>query len=509
MKNFLLSKSGKILMAILGGVAIAGVTVAVIFGFHQGFRTILVEETLGTVTVANEETGILAAYEGMHLESGDEVTVGEESRLTMRLDMDKYVTADANTHFWVEASGDGERKSNMRTYIYMDSGSILNRLDEKLEKDETYEVQTPNSTISVRGTTFRVTVYEDEVSQNYTHIECLSGVVKVDLKTEDGKLTGETKNVEAGESATVLSDDKVSEFVEVIQSKDEETNTNVTEVKIEDITEHVEGEWTVIKEATCEEKGITVLSCAECEMILEEKEIPMLEHSYEEKTISETAGCVTTITKFNVCSLCQAEVQLGKTQTQNHIYEEKEVSETVGCVTTTTVYKACSKCQKEDGNKSTGETINHSFGEWTTEIEASCSAEGVLISVCTVCGEQQTQSIAKLEHVADPEAIIWEIVKSPTCQEMGTQRKPCKNCDGYIYREISGSHTFSYTANGHDLSGVNYNYLDGYQICDVTTTCNICGTSDVETHNLKVDNITNSDGTTGTRLKCYTCGITW
>ncbi len=205
---FLKTTAGKVIT--VGGVsAVAiGITAAILMQ-GEGFRSISVQELAGTVSIVGEQNNG-QAYVGEHLYSGDDVTVGDASELTMCMDNDKYVYADSNTHFLLEASAANE---DSRIKIYLDAGSELNVLQSQLGANDTYEVDTPNSTMSVRGTTFRVTVYTASDGMTYTLTEVTEGTVKVRLKTKDGKYNGVDQDFTAGQSALIRGNDVFSEFV--------------------------------------------------------------------------------------------------------------------------------------------------------------------------------------------------------------------------------------------------------------------------------------------------------
>nr|MCR4991147.1 hypothetical protein [Lachnospiraceae bacterium] len=109
-----------------------------------------------------------------------------------------------------QASG---AKEDSLIKIYLDAGSELNVLQSKLGPNDTYEVDTPNSTMAVRGTTFRVTVYTAEDGMVYTLLEVTDGVVNVRLKTKDGSYNGVSRDFGAGESALIRGNFDFSEFV--------------------------------------------------------------------------------------------------------------------------------------------------------------------------------------------------------------------------------------------------------------------------------------------------------
>lgn len=166
MKSFLSSTKGKIISAAVTAGLVSSVITAIIF-ISLGYRTIAVKAFNGVTQIVNgnkENT----AYEGLHLKSGDDVSVKEESDLTLSLDEDKFVYAEPNTHFWIEAAG---KVNDTKTKIHMDEGSNLFRIDNKLNDDEYFDVETPNSTMSVRGTVFRVVCYIDENGETITVLE--------------------------------------------------------------------------------------------------------------------------------------------------------------------------------------------------------------------------------------------------------------------------------------------------------------------------------------------------
>ncbi|MCR5800306.1 MAG: FecR family protein [Lachnospiraceae bacterium] len=199
---------GKIMAGAGGTVVAVGIGVAVLLQ-GGGYRSIAVEQVDGTVNVVGERNNGLA-YKGEHLYSGDDVTVMDASELIMCIDSDKYVCADANTHFKLEAS---DKSEDSRIKIYLDAGSELNELQSKLDAGETYEVDTPNSTMSVRGTSFRVTVYKASDGLIYTLTEVTSGEVLVRLKTTDGSYNGTEKLFTPGQSALIRGNSEFSEFV--------------------------------------------------------------------------------------------------------------------------------------------------------------------------------------------------------------------------------------------------------------------------------------------------------
>lgn len=194
-------------------------------------RLILVEELNGSTHVTNE-TGITDAYVGQNLVSGDDVEVESESDMTLLIDSDKHLFADAGTHFSLEATG---CKGNTQTKINLFEGSVLSGIDNKLKEDETYEVTTPNATMAVRGTVFLVKVEESLEGGFITALEVAEGSVEVST-VEDGKTI--TEVVDAGNSGT-FTGSAPSEIATTVEEETHSSDNKEQENNIELI--HVTG----------------------------------------------------------------------------------------------------------------------------------------------------------------------------------------------------------------------------------------------------------------------------
>ena len=207
-KDFWGTKKGKI-VTLSSGAAVAAVGIAVAIAIQgAGFRSIVVDQANGQVNVSGEKNNG-PAYQGEKLFTGDQVAVGASSNMVMCMDLDKYVYADANTNFGIESSS---TRDDSRMKLYLTAGSELNELRSKLGPNDSYEVDTPNSTMAVRGTTFRCTVYYED-GLVYTLLEVKEGAVHVRLKTSDGTYNGVEHTFYAGESALIRGNSDFSEFV--------------------------------------------------------------------------------------------------------------------------------------------------------------------------------------------------------------------------------------------------------------------------------------------------------
>lgn len=145
----------------------------------------------------------------MLLQSGDTVNV-DTGTMTLRLDEDKYVYAEENTEFSIEAAGNSKEG---RTTIELKKGAIVNEIRQKLGEGSSYEVNTPNATMSVRGTTFRVEVTYDQNGTCYTRITVTDGKVVTRLKYEDGSVAEEEVAVEKDGEVIIYRDSTTTDYV--------------------------------------------------------------------------------------------------------------------------------------------------------------------------------------------------------------------------------------------------------------------------------------------------------
>ncbi len=178
---------------------------------EESYRNITVMSMEGSATVERASAGLLDAYVDMRLESGDQVSVGEGSNLVLDLDSDKYILVESGAKISLEASGDSQ---DSRTVIHLASGAVVNQLTTKLTEDSSYEVTTPNSTMAVRGTVFRVVVEFDAEGVSHTCLTVLDGSVGTRLIFPDGSVQDESeeKIFTAGNQVGIHGDEMIFEY---------------------------------------------------------------------------------------------------------------------------------------------------------------------------------------------------------------------------------------------------------------------------------------------------------
>ena len=193
-------------------------TVAVMMAFvliagcskEEAYRQIKVYEIDGSATVTREGTGEVEPYVNMMLQNKDKAETATASYVQLQLDGDKYVLMEPSTKIELEATGDSV---DSKTKISLTQGAIVNKIEKALSEDSTYEVTTPNSTMAVRGTTFRVEVDYDENGESYTALEVCEGKVECRLIAPDGTVSKEPVLVEAGERVKIRGTSEISEYL--------------------------------------------------------------------------------------------------------------------------------------------------------------------------------------------------------------------------------------------------------------------------------------------------------
>lgn len=488
-KGLLKTTKGK---AVLGGgtVAVVGTVVAAAILLNdQAYRTVAVQEVNGTSIIQNEKQESSNAYVGMHLNSGDDVTVQAASDLTLLLDMDKYVYAEENTHFWLEAEGDSETS---KTRIHLDQGAELNRLNTALTEGEEYEVDTPNSVMAVRGTVFRVCVYYDSDGIAWAKLEVYDGNVEVSLMTLEGEFNGESEVFGPGEAALIRASSDFSEFVvddngnvkwpidyeeipqatalklaEFIDDGDELCIDKELLMDYTELEEH-KTEEIIVEDATCSKEGQKEVRCIICNEVIETITIPKLPHEVpDEWEVVEEPDCENTGLEQKVCSVCGEIIENREINALGHTAGEFVVTAAATC---TEVGQRVQRCTVCNGilRRETIAALGHVTGDWQTISEADCTDDGQRVKVCTRCGATvETDNTAAYGHSYGG----WTVTSAATCTTDGSQSRTCSRC--------GDTDTSTIAATGHS-------YVTGEIVeatCttpgSTTRTCTICGHEEI------------------------------
>lgn len=209
-----MEKSNKkpiILIAVIAALVVILALVLWLINKEETYRIVKIYEIDGTATVNRQNTGEIEIYPNMVLASGDEVWL-KEGLMTLKLDEDKFVYVEENTRFKLETAGSA---ADSKTSIELIEGAIVNEIRNPLSEDASYEVHTQNSSMSVRGTTFRVSIYYDEDGTMFTKVSVFEGKVETQLVFKDGT-KADPRMVEFGKETIIFEDDTNTDYLEGI-----------------------------------------------------------------------------------------------------------------------------------------------------------------------------------------------------------------------------------------------------------------------------------------------------
>ena len=270
---------------------------------------------------------------------------------------------------------------------------------------------------------------------------------------------------------------------------------------------HSWGDWTIVQDSTCTETGSKKRTCSVCNET-EEETIGKKDHNYT-GTVTEptcTEGGYTTY----VCDVCGDSYKDDETPETGHDWsqweydseghskkcsvcgakDEKTAHDTTSgsCICG---YDPVAECTHENAylaNKKdptctedgyTGDTYcpdcnstlvygttdpkkGHSWSDWQTVTDSTCTTEGTKQRTCSVCNETEEDVIEKKEHN------YKGTVTEPTCTEGGYTTYVCDVC-GNGYKDDETPET------GHDWSQWDYD-SEGH-----SKKCSVCGTKDEKT----------------------------
>lgn len=208
-----MDKAKKKKVIIISSVAVVLVAVLVVVLLNvlkkeDTYRIVKVYDIKGEAIVTREGIGEMEAYNNMVLESGDVVLL-KSGTMTLKLDDDKYMYVEPNTEFRLVATGSA---TDSKTSIELNYGAVTSDIQNALNEDSSYEVNTPNSNMAVRGTVFRVyTYYEDDI--RYTKVSVFDGKVDSELVYADGSTSKDGVRVDNGNEVLIYDDKDNTDYV--------------------------------------------------------------------------------------------------------------------------------------------------------------------------------------------------------------------------------------------------------------------------------------------------------
>ena len=242
-----------------------------------------------------------------------------------------------------------------------------------------------------------------------------------DWSNENGKCTrcGESHKHSFGEGTTIK---------ELTCTQDEEIDYTCSECgyvkkEITKATGHQWGEWQTTLAQTCTTDGKEERTCAKCSE-KEERTLKATGHEWGEWQTTLAQTCTTDGKEERICSKCSKKEERTLKATGHK-------SETVGAKAPTckedgyTGDEVCKVCH-ETLNKGTTipKTDSHEWGKWTIKRESTCTEKGEQSRKCTVCGEEEIESLPLAKHTWDN----GKVTKAPSYTKVGVKTWTCSEC---------------------------------------------------------------------------------
>ncbi len=171
--------------------------------------------------------------------------------------------------------------------------------------------------------------------------------------------------------------------------------------------------------ATCTTDGYTVSTCTACGLTDKKDIVAATGHDPEE--VVTAATCTATGSKVTVCKTCETVIAVESLPALDHNYvKTSEVAATCGADGYSILTcSACGETKTVAGEKATGK---HEYVT-DSEVAATCASMGYKVEVCSVCGNEHTTVLPKLDHVfGEPET------HQATCYEYAYKSKTCTLC---------------------------------------------------------------------------------
>lgn len=202
--------------------------------------------------------------------------------------------------------------------------------------------------------------------------------------------------------------------------------TSVTAISA---TGHSYGSWTTTKSATCTSPGTKTRKCSSCS-ITETATINAFGHNYSNSWTTDTAAtCTFSGSKSHHCSRCNAKTDITTISALGHNFGTWKVvreatTASAGEQVRNCMRDGCSVKEHAEIAKLAEDGHTHAFSEWRAEKQVSCTDNGSLIRICSVCKQQETKTVSALGHSFSD----WTVVKEATSENDGLSERKCSLC---------------------------------------------------------------------------------
>ncbi len=333
----------------------------------------------GEVYILDADGNARFLMENVRFNSGESLSTGAKAMASVSLDAAKILTLDSMTQVTFA-------KENNRMTLTLSSGRLLLDVQEKLDENESFDIQTSTMTVGIRGTVVYLTSFdgsEEEINKallesnesfrellnrtlpngysgNFSQLVVLEGTAVATYQDTNGQ--AQSVSVHAGEKITVVDDHR--EEAAVSQAMGHDLGSDMVEFIKNDpvLSEKVEEASDILKADTGKQETETGIP----EENEPEKKEPVIPDEVPPEHV--------------------------------HIFSHEFFPATCTRDGETVYTCACGETFTESGDSALG----HDWGAWEVVSPATTEQEGAEISQCTRCGEVQSRAIRKLNPTPTP-----------------------------------------------------------------------------------------------------------
>ena len=422
----------------------------------------------GDVFIVDENGEYSFLMENMRFNNGESLSTSKGSMASVGLDSSKILTLDAMTQVLFETV-----KNQMK--LTLASGRLLLDVQEKLDENQSLDIETSTMVVGIRGTVVHVTSFDgteeemnrrlmeanptfqelllkmlpDSIDGNISQLVVLEGTASATYRDENG--VSRTIEVKAGEKITLVDrnqDERVDGTVAVMQAEKEDLGeatvdfikgnpklfdkvAGASEILADDAEDHPETPQPEAASAASETPN--PVRAAETQTEVPEPveiQIGEPEPAEPQTEIPEPAGM---LTEPQTEAREAAEIQIGEPETAEPQTETPETAEPQ-TETPETAASETERPEPEEAQTETSETEEpqthiheESDPERENEVAATCLTAGSYDEViyCRICGEEISRTY-ETEDALGHDFGEWTTAEDPTCTVPGVRRRTCR-----------------------------------------------------------------------------------
>ena len=412
----------------------------------------------GDVFIVDENGEYSFLMENMRFNNGESLSTSKGSMASVGLDSSKILTLDAMTQVLFETV-----KNQMK--LTLASGRLLLDVQEKLDENQSLDIETSTMVVGIRGTVVHVTSFDgteeemnrrlmeanptfqelllkmlpDSIDGNISQLVVLEGTASATYRDENG--VSRTIEVKAGEKITLVDrnqDERVDGTVAVMQAEKEDLGeatvdfikgnpklfdkvAGASEILADDAEDHPE---TPQPEAASAAAGTpNPVRAAEAQTEAPEPAEMLTEPQTEAREAAEI-------------QIGEPETAEPQTETPETAEPQTETPETAEPQTETpeTAASETERPEPEEAQTETSETEEpqthiheESDPERENEVAATCLTAGSYDEViyCRICGEEMSRTY-ETEAALGHDFGEWTTAEAPTCTVPGVRRRTCR-----------------------------------------------------------------------------------